>query len=85
MLNVNAVDFYMYIYNLLTESGLHQSRRCVDCRTGGWNLCTGACNHGKSSDSADNAYNVLFLLLVSYYNYIYILLLSSVMHSLMLF
>lgn len=62
MLSVDAVDFYMYIYTISTESGLHQSRRCVDRRTGGRNLCTGACNHGTSSDSADNAYNVLCLL-----------------------
>lgn len=49
MLNEDAVDFYMYIYTLSTELGLHQSRRCVDRCTGGRNLCTGACNHGKSS------------------------------------
>lgn len=82
MLSVDAADFYMYIYTLLTESGFHQSRGCVDRRTGGRNLCTGACNHGKSSDSADNAYNVLCLPMVSYCKFIYILLFSSAMHSL---
>lgn len=79
ILSVDAVDFYMYIYTISTESKLHQSRRCVDRRTGGRNLCTGACNDGTSSDSADNAYNVLCLLTVSYYQFIYryILLFSS--------